>query len=458
MTAAPVPHPPEEPPDSGAFRRQLRREVAQWQADGLISGEQAAAILRRYPPGVDGRTPGARSYRRFVLALSVLGAVLVGLGVITFFAANWGAIPSAVKLGMAIGGVLLCYGAGFALLQRRRPASGIGLMLLGGITFGAAVHLIGQSYNMELNHPNLTLFWLLGVAPLAYIVRATPLAALSLLLLLAAAGFRLAYWMDGLPGDGWPVLPAAFYVCLGALLYAVGRVKAQFGPWQAIGAAFQLAGLLTALSAIYSLSFYDGFRDSDWQRAAAALTPAYWAAAYTTAALAVALLLAVGGTAARRDGIRRALPELADGGAALLLLAAVLVVVQRPPAGPLVYPVLFNALLSLTLLGLLAAGYLRRQEGLVNLALLFIAILVLTRYFEYGLSLLNSSLVFTGAGLLLLLGGFLLEWWRRRIVGGLRARPPGGATPDSGETRYSSETPPGGATPHSPETPPAGGA
>lgn len=434
MTAAPGPHPPEEPPDSGAFRRQLRREVALWQADGLISGEQAAAILRRYPPGVDGRTPGARSYRRFVLALSVLGAVLVGLGGITFFAANWSAIPSAVKLGMAVGGVLLFYGAGFALRQRRYPAPGLGLMLLGGITFGAAVHLIGQSYNMELNHPNLTLFWLLGVAPLAYIVRATPLAALALALLLAAAGFRLAYWMDGLPGDGWPVLPAAFYACLGALLYAVGRVKAQFGQWRAIGAAFQLAGLLAGLSAIYSLSFYDGFRDSDWQSAAAALTPAYWAAAYTAAALALALLLAVGGQAVRRDGIRRALPELADGGAALLLLAAVFVAAQGSPAGPVVYPVLFNALLSLTLLGLLAAGYLRRQEGLVNLALFFIAILVITRYFEYGLSLLNSSAVFTGAGLLLLLGGFLLEWWRRRIVGGLRARPPGGATPYPGAT------------------------
>lgn len=451
MTVAPVPHPPEEPPESGAFRRQLRREVAQWQADGLISGEQAAAILRRYPPGADGRTPGARSYRRFVLALSVLGAVLVGLGGITFFAANWGAIPQAVKLGMAVGGVLLCYGAGFALRQRRYPAPGIGLMLLGGITFGAAVHLIGQSYNMELNHPNLTLFWLLGVAPLAYIVRATPLAALALLLLLTAAGFRLAYWLDGLPGDSWPVLPAAFYVCIGALLYAVGRVKAQFQQWRAIGAAFQLAGLLTALSAIYSLSFYDGFRDSDWQSAAAALTPAYWAVSYTAAALAVALLAALGGQAVMQGGIRRALPELADGGAALLLLAAVFAAVQGPPAGPLVYPVLFNALLSLTLLGLLAVGYLRRQEGLVNLALLFIAILVITRYFEYGLSLLNSSAVFTGAGLLLLLGGFLLEWWRRRIVGGLRARPTGGATPDSGNT-----TP--GPTPYPTETPSAGGA
>ena len=438
----------EELPESGNFPQQLRREVGLWQADGLISGEQAAAILRRYPPGEAAPRPGVRSYRRFVLALSVLGAVLVGLGVITFFAANWSAIPQAVKLAMALGGVLLFYGAGFALLQRRRRATGVGLMLLGGITFGAAVHLIGQSYNVKLDHPNLTLFWLLGVMPLAYIVRATPLAALSLLLLLAAAGFRLAYWLDDLPGNGWPALYAAFYAGLGALLYAVGRLKAQFGDWQAIGAAFQLAGMLVVLSALYPLTFYDVFRGYDWPNIAAALTPAYWAAAYTAAGLAVILLAALGGRAMRQGGIRRA-TELADGGAALLLLAAVFVAVQGPPAGPLVYPVLFNALLSLTLLGLLAAGYLRRQEGLVNLALFFIAVLVITRYFEYGLSLLNSSMVFTGAGLLLLLGGFLLEWWRRRLVGGLRARPPGG------EPAYSGDAPSGDATPHPGDAPDA---
>ena len=82
-----------------------------------------------------------------MIGLSILGAVLVGLGIITFFAANWDEIPRSVKLGALIAGVVLSYGAGFFLWQRLGyTAVGIALVLLGCIIYGAG----GASHRSDL--------------------------------------------------------------------------------------------------------------------------------------------------------------------------------------------------------------------------------------------------------------------------------------------------------------------
>ena len=70
------------------FLSQLRQEVEAWEREGTITAEQGRAILSRYPAdSPDSAT--ARSRQALVVGLSILGAALVGLGIITFFAANW---------------------------------------------------------------------------------------------------------------------------------------------------------------------------------------------------------------------------------------------------------------------------------------------------------------------------------------------------------------------------------
>ena len=114
--------------------------------------------------------------------------------------------------------------------------------------------------------------------------------------------------------------------------------------------------------------------------------------------------------------------ELAEAGAIAALLAAThmaaLVTVDWDP----LYPIVFNALFALSALGLMALGYLRDHEGRVNLSLALIALYVITRYFEYSIGLLDSSLVFLGAGVVLLAGGYLLDRGRRRMLAAMRQR------------------------------------
>jgi len=57
-----------------------------------------------------------------------------------------------------------------------------------------------------------------------------------------------------------------------------------------------------------------------------------------------------------------------------------------------------------------------RKGYLVNLGLLFFALLLVTRYVDLMWGMKNGALFFISGGLLLLLGGFGLEKIRRRLT------------------------------------------
>ena len=399
------------------FVSRLREEVKTWQRDGTITAEQALAILARYPD----YPPGHEASRRrqgLVTGLSILGGILIGLSVITFFAANWDEVSHGVKLASLIAGMLLSYGAGYAIWQRSGPtAYAVAFVLLGCIIYGAGVHLIGQIYHVSVDHPNLSLFWLLGVAPLAYVTRSRPVMFLAVVLFLAAVAFRLQDWLEGLDGSEAGIAGAALYIALGAFLYAVGKAKREFEGWESLGGLFQALGLITAFAALYLLTFRDLF-DNAGSISGASL--GYWALAYGASAVAIGAAAWLAWRHARQGD--RSPAELAEAGAiAVLLVAAHMAALVTVDWDPL-YPIVFNALFALSALGLMASGYLRDHEGRVNLSIGLVALYIITRYFEYSIDLLDSSLVFFGAGVILLAGGYLLDRGRRRMLASMRER------------------------------------
>ncbi len=403
--------------DNQRFVSRLRDEVASWQQDGTISDEQAHAILARYPENV----PGYEASRRrqpLVVALSVLGAVLIGLGVISFYAANWDEISRTVRLVSLIAGVLLSYGAGYYVWQRTSySAVAVALVLLGCIIYGAGVHLIGQIYHIDVNNPNLSLFWFLGVAPMAYVTRSRPVMFLAIVLFLAAVAFRLQDWLEGFGDSEAGIAGFVLYLTLGAFLYAVGKAKRLFDGWEAIGGLFMGLGLVTAFFALYLFTFHDLFEGADSISGAGF---GYWALAYVASAVAIAVTAWLAWRRAQRG--ERPLIDLAEVAAIVVLLGVAHVAGLVPVDWDPFYPIVFNALFALSALGLMASGYLQDHEARVNLALALIALYLITRYFEYSIDLLDSSLVFVGAGVVLLAGGYLLERGRRQMLASMRER------------------------------------
>jgi uncharacterized membrane protein len=76
----------------------------------------------------------------------------------------------------------------------------------------------------------------------------------------------------------------------------------------------------------------------------------------------------------------------------------------------------FNILFALEIIGLIILGFVRRYPPYVNIGLLFFALDVVARYFDFFWELLPRSLFFIMGGLLLLFGGLLLERKRRKIL------------------------------------------
>ncbi|WP_414543606.1 DUF2157 domain-containing protein [Nostoc sp. CCY0012] len=178
------------------FRRQLRKEAQLWQDEGLIDNNLYQQLAQKYQ--FNSLETAARD--RFVFILIAVGAILLGLGVITFVAANWQAWSREVKVTLLLSIFLGTNIAGFTLWnsssnlpsrdrKRRQRVLGEGLLLLGALSIGANMALLAQMFHIGGSSYQLYLGWGLAVLFMAYGLRLTSLSILALIL------FLMGYWV-----------------------------------------------------------------------------------------------------------------------------------------------------------------------------------------------------------------------------------------------------------------------
>ena len=405
----------------GGFVDRLPAETRRWQGQGIITAEQAQAIVSSYglTPGV---AAGQRARGRLITILAICGSVLVGLGIILSFAANWGEIPRTVRLAMIMIGLPSIYALGYWLKYvQSYHRVGTATLLLAAILYGAGIHLIAQIYNFPVNDPKLVSLWFLGVLPLAYLTRSQAILVLAQALFLSAVGFWVTEWLDG-QDEGVAIFGFALYLTLGLFFYGLGKLQSQYNLTRPYAQVFEVAGLLVMMASVYLLSFRflsDLFSYREHGVDVEVATK-LWVLFYLAGAGAVA---AIAGAAAVQ--VRRRLPLMTlpyEGLATVLLLAMAYLVVHVAAGNDVLYPVLFNVALLAGIAGLVFAGYLLGREYLINIGLMFFGLDVITRYFELGWGMLNSSLGFIVAGLILLGGGYLLERGRRKVFERMEAQ------------------------------------
>ena len=157
------------------YRHRVERDLKRWQAAGWVSDTGAAAIE------ADLKT--SKSPFSAAPILAILGAVLFGFAVMSFVAANWSAMSKLTRLLLLLVTLWGCYGAAAALIQRQLQAFA-GAAILGGIAvYGASIMLIAQMYHMEGNPPDAILMWALGALLAAVLLQSNAALAATFVLI-----------------------------------------------------------------------------------------------------------------------------------------------------------------------------------------------------------------------------------------------------------------------------------
>ena len=161
-------------------------------------GESADALRAHYR-----KTEPGRAQNLALVVCAILGATLVGAGIILLIAHNWDDLGRPARTVVSfLPLAAACVLSAFAIL--RKPASAAlneGSGIFHVLSIGAAISLVSQTYHISGNFSDFMLTWALLSLPLAYLLRSTSVAMLYVLGITVWTGSRfennagmLWYW------------------------------------------------------------------------------------------------------------------------------------------------------------------------------------------------------------------------------------------------------------------------
>jgi len=133
--------------------------MSQFVDEGLISSEQADRMIGTFE---------IKSRIRFVTAVTVIGAILIGLGILSYIASNWDHFMPTAKVILILFSMVAFYGAGLSLEKEYRKV-GKSLQYISIFIYGGGLFLIDQIYNLNLNVSTHFALWIIGVIPMIWI-------------------------------------------------------------------------------------------------------------------------------------------------------------------------------------------------------------------------------------------------------------------------------------------------
>jgi len=244
--------------------RWLYGELPELVRSGIIPEEAARRLQEHYGD------PGKGLVRPATIAAivcGVLGALLVGGGIILILAHNWEDLPRSARTALAFAPLAAAQALGFWVLARRNTSTAWreGAATFLALSVGAALSLVYQIYHIPDQSTGILLKWALLILPVVYVFRSVTVVLLYFLLIVV--------WTAN-----WRAAPeaAAFWLLLGAVL---PEIVAEFRQRADSAAAELLAwGLALCLTAGLPFTLHEIIR-LDWMLAYSALFSGMYLAA-----------------------------------------------------------------------------------------------------------------------------------------------------------------------------------
>jgi uncharacterized membrane protein len=137
-----------------AYRQRLEADLAQWEADGVITPTTLATIRVALPP----LAPGVN----IPVVVAIVGGLLIAAAFLAFVAAHWSELARLLRLAILLAGIVGAHGLGAWLAGAGRPALADLCAGVGSIVFGAGIALVGQMYHLGGDFAGGMLLWAIG--------------------------------------------------------------------------------------------------------------------------------------------------------------------------------------------------------------------------------------------------------------------------------------------------------
>ena len=218
-------------------------EVDDLIAAGVLTSENGAALRRHYETKLTQEESGGR-----VVLLSVLGATLIGAGLILIIAHNWDDLGRPARTVLSLLPLLIGITLSVWTLLKRAASTawreGAGVAQCAGVA--ASIALVSQTYHISGELRDFLFTWLLLTLPIPYLMRATVPALIYMAGIAVWAGTAFDFYpgRHGAPG---------YWLFLAAILpfYGLAVRADRRGRWT------------TWLSAVLGLSMMFGLGFSD---------------------------------------------------------------------------------------------------------------------------------------------------------------------------------------------------
>ena len=391
------------------FEERLRTESAGWVDEGIVTESQREALLGRHPQKEGGG--------RFVAILGTVGGGLLLAGVCLLIGANWQEIGDWVKIGGIVALIAGAYAAGWRLKVSpgMYPKTGDAFFMLAAGLLMAGIALVSQIFHLNSRPATAVFFWWLGIAAVPWLVNSKGAQAAGLLAFLTWLG------MEFTTGDSWLALTVSGRFD-DALRLVAAMTVVGFAVWLA-GLALRRTryddfapmhekwGLLMVCAGLYVMSF----------------TRHLWRWHDDAGVAAAPALVVVGGLVvlAARGAWKSGRRELlALGGWFLLALvpAGALLAGWNPGDHGWLWSAWSWCGLFVLNVFMIRTGLATGREGWVNLALAFIAVNIVTRYFDLFGTMMEGGVFFVVSGGIVLTLGIYLERKRREWLKAMRAQ------------------------------------
>lgn len=150
-------------------------QIQELQNQGVITPKTALDISNYY------KSKHKESSSRLTVIYSVIGSILIGLGLILLFAHNWDEMPKIAKTIVAIAPLAITQILGGYFMYKKpdnlAAREGIGSLLF--ICIGLSISMVSQIYNIVGSLDSFMQIWLLLTIPLLLILRSSMVAFLA---------------------------------------------------------------------------------------------------------------------------------------------------------------------------------------------------------------------------------------------------------------------------------------